>query len=126
MEDWKFWLALVVPGLMALAALCLAIRDSRRIGSIEEEIRDDVDLYISWQQPDEHGNTTCTMSAMGDNLTDVRIILPGEIREIGLLERHESRLEQFESIACGTQYQIKFKDQATREEHTKKCIIRFQ
>ena len=126
MQNWQFWVALLVPLVVAVIAIIIAIRDSRRIRSIEEEVTEDYDLDVRWQPPDENGKAFCMLRPTGDNLKDVKIILPTEKREIGLLElRKGGKREEFQGVAYGTRYTISFKDPATGRKHTRRRIVRF-
>jgi len=122
-QNWQFWVALLVP---LAVAIFFAIRHSLHIRAIEEEITGDLDLDVGWQSPDDKGTAACMLTAVGDNLKDVRIVLPSEKREIGLLELHKSKRQEFQGVTNGTQYTISFKDPATGRKHTQKRIVRFQ
>lgn len=122
MQNWQFWVALLVP---LAVAIFFAIRHSLHIRVIEGEITGDLDLDVKWQSLDDKGMAACMLTAMGDNLRDVRIMLPGEKREIGLLERNKSKRQEFQGVTYGTQYTTSFKDLATGRKYTQKRIVRF-
>jgi len=121
-QNWQFWVALLVP---LAVAVFFAIRHSRHIRSIEEEITSDLGLDVTWQPPDDKGKAACTLTPTGDGLKDVEIVLPSEKREIGLLELNNSKRQEFQGVTYGTRYTISFKDPATGRKYTRNGIVRF-